>query len=297
MYQAPEVFIDSSYVSYFNIFSTWKWYKQEYIFDDNDYRLNGDFNPMEDKNYEKMLEHKFLASIYGVLQQVIPFIDKSKILFAIDCDKKDIWRNHYYPLYKSHRYNKKFPFNLKPSFDFLLKELLPIHCENQNSKMLQVNNAEADDIIATIILQKYKQTQDTNNIVIASDRDLSQLCPYTKMYDLTKEEIMIESTYRHDKVLDVISDPTNVGDFLLYKALKGDNSDKISGFLPRTGPKTAVKYINNKEELKRICEEKPEALKNLKTNLKIMNLEKIPDNIKADIWEQYKEICEKLNYN
>ncbi len=288
MFNCPDIFVDSSYVSYFNIFSTWKWYKKEYIFDDNDYRLNGDFDPMEDPEYEKMLEYKFNKSLFGVINQSVAFLDRSKIYFILDCPKKDIWRNHYYPLYKGKRYNKKYEFSLTESFNFLINEVINNHCDNHNSKVLDIDNAEADDIIAHIILNKYKTKGNKNNIVIASDRDLTQLCPYTKQFDLHQNEITIESSYIKDKVQDLVEDKENIGDFLLYKALQGDKSDNITGFLPRTGPKTAIKYINNKEELKKVCKENKEALKLLNRNLKIMNLSKIPDKIKTDIWDLWE---------
>ena len=132
----------------------------------------------------------------------------------------------------------------------------------------------------------------TDNIIIASDRDISQLCNYAKMYDLFKTEITIETTYRQDKVETLIEDTEDVPTFLLYKALKGDNSDKINGFRPRTGPKTAAKFINNKDELKEICNNDKESFQRLKNNLKIMDFKRMPERIKNDIWKEWEKINE-----
>ena len=294
MYKCPDIFIDSSYLSYFSIFSSWKWYKNEFIYDDNDYRLKGDFDPMTDKEFEKHLERKFIGSVFGVLNYVIPLIDRSKILYVLDCSKKDIWRNHYYPSYKMHRYDKQLEFDISPGFDYLIKYLIPILCEKHNSKTIRVDNSEADDIIGHIILEKHNQTQETDNVIVASDRDISQLCPYAKMYDLFKTEITIETSYISDKTESLIEDKEDVSTFLLYKALKGDNSDKINGFRPRTGPKTAAKLINNKDELKKICNNDNEAFRVLKNNLKIMDFKRMPERIKQDIWREWEKINENI---
>jgi len=289
MYTSPDIFVDLSYVSYFSIFASWKWYKNEFIYDDTDYRLAGDFDPMTDPEYEKYLERKLSSTLFGCLTTVVPIIDRSRVFYAIDCSKKDIWRNHFYPTYKMHRYNKPLGFNIKESFNYILKEYIPIICEKYGSHMLSSDNAEADDIIGHIILEKAKHN-DTNNLVIASDRDLTQLCPYTKIYDLYKTELTIETSYVADKTIEMIEDTEDVGTFLLYKALKGDNSDKINGFRPRTGPKTAAKFINNREELKDVCNNNVQCFKNLKTNLKIMDLTRIPETIKTNIWNLWEEV-------
>lgn len=267
-------------------------YKDEFIYDDGDYRLKGDFDPMSDKEFETHLERKFTSAVFTVLNYYVPFIDRSRIIYIIDCSKKDIWRNHYYPSYKMHRYDKKLEFDISESFEFLKEYLIPILCEKHGSKIIKVDNAEADDIIGHIILKKYETEKRTDNIIIASDRDISQLCNYAKMYDLFKTEITIETTYRQDKVETLIEDTEDVPTFLLYKALKGDNSDKINGFRPRTGPKTAAKFINNKDELKEICNNDKESFQRLKNNLKIMDFKRMPERIKNDIWKEWEKINE-----
>ena len=286
MFNAPEIFIDTSYVAYFNIFATWKWYTREYIYDDDDYRLDGTFDPITDKEFECMLEYKFRSSINDVIFSLINSVDKSKVYFACDCIKRDIWRNEYYDLYKRQRYDKKQPFNLSGSFSFLMNRLIPIECENNKHKMISVKNAEADDIIGHIVINNKKE-----NFIITNDRDLAQLDKYAKIYNLLKDNINIKNVYKKEKVDDIIKN-NNTGDFILYKALKGDNSDNITGFLPRTGPKTASKYISNKSLLKDICNKNKEAYDALKRNIKIMDLTKIPDCIKKDIWNEW-ENCQQ----
>ena len=293
MFNSPDIFVDVSYVTYFTMHSTWSWYKKEFILDDNDYRLNGDFDPSTDPEFALQLEKRFGWNVYGLINKIVPLADKGRIVFAIDCSKKYIWRNHYFPQYKLKRYHTKTPYNFKGSFEMIVNDYIPSKCEQDGSKMIKVNNAEADDIIGHIILQKRKSGDDRENIIIASDRDLSQLCSTTtKMYDIFKKQITMETSYKKDKVIDQIDDCDDVGTFLLYKALKGDNSDGIPSPFGKCGPKTSIKYINNREMLTEACKKNPQAVKNLKRNLMIMDLRQIPKQIQNDIWNSWKGVDE-----
>jgi 5'-3' exonuclease len=74
---------------------------------------------------------------------------------------------------------------------------------------------------------------------------------------------------------------------LMMKILTGDSSDNIFAIHKKLGPKTAMKYITNEEELKKKCED--ETIKeNLDRNKKLIDMENIPENYKKEIIDKFE---------
>lgn len=108
------------------------------------------------------------------------------------------------------------------------------YLQNLPVNLLSINYVEADDVIAYLALDCFK---DSNKIYIMStDKDFLQLCTERiNIYSPTKKRI-----YGPKEVLDEYKiHPTN---FILYKALNGDTSDNIDG-IKGVGPKTIIKYF------------------------------------------------------
>lgn len=106
-------------------------------------------------------------------------------------------------------------------------QVLPIN-------MLSIDHVEADDVIAYLALDFFKESEKV--YIMSSDKDFLQLCDNRIfVYSPTKKRI-----YGPAEVLsDYQVHPNN---FVLYRALDGDASDNVPG-IELAGPKTIVKHF------------------------------------------------------
>ena len=102
-------------------------------------------------------------------------------------------------------------------------------------KTVQIDKVEADDVIAYM---REELSHDPNNkiFIVSSDKDYLQLA---------KENLIIyrpieKKYYTPETILETFG--CSVDNFLLYKLLMGDSSDKIEG-LKGLGPKKLYKYF------------------------------------------------------
>ena len=112
-------------------------------------------------------------------------------------------------------------------------------------KSLEVENYEADDIIATYV--KIAKKENIETLVISSDKDLMQLIQDgVSLYDPMKnikigpEAVLEKFGVSADKVIDV-------------QALAGDSSDNVPG-VPGIGVKTASQLINEFGSLEKLLD-------------------------------------------
>lgn len=213
-------------------------------------------------------------NIYSSLYKVK---DTRTVVLAVD-DKKS-WRYDIWDRYKEDRKKKKdkdnFPWDLFfQKYDELIEEFrthLPF-------KVLKVSRAEADDIIGTIALE----TPDITEIV-SNDKDFLQLCsPRVKVYNPMKQQHVSHPDPRF---------------FLVEQCFIGQAKDSIFNIKtpddwpegkrkPGFGPKSFEKVVEFgwKEWLK-----KEDLGDRFKRNIALMDLSRIPEEIKADIMKQYRE--------
>lgn len=135
---------------------------------------------------------------------------------VIACDNKNCWRKETYPYYKANRKKarEKSELNWNEIFQFLngirqdLNEYFPY-------RVIDVETAEADDIIASLV---FKCPKDENILILSGDKDFIQLHVYrnVKQYDPVRKKFIT-----HD-------DPEI---FLKEHVLKGDSSDGVPNFL------------------------------------------------------------------
>ena len=105
------------------------------------------------------------------------------------------------------------------------------------NKILKYPGLEADDCLS-IMTKKIKKTFPEGKItIITSDRDYLQLaCENVELYDL-----------KYKKLTERKSSYNNAEKDLFVKILTGDKSDNIPGIFTKCGPKTAIKYFEDKE--------------------------------------------------
>lgn len=205
---------------------------------------------------------------------------------VICCDDKNYWRKQIFPYYKAHRRadREKSPLDWNNIFTILnkvrdeLKETFPW-------RVLQVETAEADDIIGTLCHRfgKILKADGVENILILSgDKDFGQLQKYANVEQfspVTKKWIRIN----------------NPEAFLREHIMKGDRGDGIPNFL--SGDNCIVAGQRQKPLMSKkldtwisldpldFCNDM--MLRNYKRNEALVNLDMIPSDIQEQINNQY----------
>ena len=212
---------------------------------------------------------------------------------VIACDDKNYWRKQVYPYYKANRKKDREASEL--DWNTLFESLNNIRQELKDYfpyKVIQVDHAEADDIIAVLVKEYHSQGK---LLILSGDKDFGQLQKYPNVT-------------QYSPVLKKYISCTNPDLFLKEHILKGDSSDGIPNFLSednvfvmgiRQSPVTSKRLAGwILQEPEQFCNEA--MLRNYKRNQKLIDLEFVPDDIKTQTLEQYntqiKDSSKLFNY-
>jgi DNA polymerase-1 len=181
-----------------------------------------------------------IGAVFGFTSMLMKLLADMKPTYAVvifDYGRKN-FRHDLYPAYKANR--PPAPEDLKPQFPLVREAARAL-----NLPILEQDNYEADDIIATLA----KRAEHNHLLVniVSSDKDLMQLIDGNiTMYDPIKNKVIgtkeVEEKFGvpPSKLLDVLS-------------MIGDSSDNVPG-IPGIGPKTAVELINQYGTLDAVLE-------------------------------------------
>ena len=147
-----------------------------------------------------------------------------------------------------HSIYKDYKANRPPMPPELREQLAPLKsiCNAMGMPVVEIPDVEADDVIATLAVMGAKKG--IPMIISSLDKDLMQLVedPLIKMVNTM-----------NNKVYDVAGVQEKFGvhpdQIIDYLALVGDTSDNIPG-VPKVGPKTAVKWLNEFKDLEGITQ-------------------------------------------
>lgn len=175
------------------------------------------------------------AAVRGVISMVKKLMKDypdSNIAVVFDAKGKT-FRHEMYAQYKANR---------PPMPDDLRVQIEPIHriIEALGVPLLVVEGVEADDVIGTLANQATEQQIDT--LISTGDKDMAQLVSD----HVTLVNTMDNSTTDRQGVMDKFGVPPER--IIDYLALVGDSADNIPG-VPKCGPKTAVKWLNQYDSL------------------------------------------------
>ncbi len=232
---------------------------------------------------------KHIGAIWHFLNTLRKFLEENnynKVVVFWDSDTNSSQRRLIYPKYKLNRRNDSNEIK-QDSYDEQ-KQRVKQYLEEMFVRQLEVENSEADDLIAY-----YCQiSEDENKTIFSSDRDLTQLIS-------EKVSIYSPSTKRYYKMGDTIK----MSDFEVphynvktIKILTGDSSDNIDGIF-YLGEKTLIKFfpelLEKEVELSDILSKGEKLLKENKDNKSLQNLlsGKTKDGIFGD---EYYVINKKL---
>lgn len=199
----------------------------------------------------------------------------NNVIFMVDCSRSAIWRMDVLQTYKGTRTSPRdFPSNVFSHFyNVILKDLK----ETLGVKSISCPRAEADDI--AYVLSKHYSGLGKNVTLLTLDSDYAQMVgPKVSVHDL-KGNCILEKACKKAG--------TEAGDaqaYLLAKCIQGDVSDCITSIRPKVGPKTALKLARDPELLAKELEN-PETRAKYELNRKLIDLSRMPDDIKAGIEE------------
>jgi len=201
-------------------------------------------------------------------------------------DNRKYWRKEFFPFYKAGRKKsrKNSDLDWHLIFDMLAKFKVELK-ENFPYKVIDVEGAEADDIIGTLVP---RHIMHENILIISSDGDFLQLQMYNgrskysvKQYNPTQKKFLISE---------------NPLDELKQKIINGDKGDGIPNILSPSD--TFVREIRQKvmteaKLTKFMSENYTEYDENSKIgfsrNQTLIDLRNIPDDIQSKIINTYEE--------
>ena len=213
------------------------------------------------------------GAIYGVINMLRSLISEYQPeLMAVVFDARGkTFRDDLFAEYKANR---------PPMPDELAAQVEPLHAlvRALGLPMLQIQGVEADDVIGTLARQAGEQGIPT--VISTGDKDMAQL---------VDERVTLVNTMSNT-VLDGAGveakfgvPPARIIDLL---ALMGDSSDNIPG-IPRVGPKTAAKWLNQYGSLDAViasaADIKGKVGESLRDNLETLALSRELATIRTDV--------------
>jgi len=231
---------------------------------------------------ENMVRHMVLNSLRSYK---VKFGDEYGEMI-IACDNTNYWRKQVFPYYKANRKKsiEKSELDWKAIFECLnkiraeLKEYFPY-------RVIDIESAEADDIIGTLVSDRGTMLAGGEQILILSgDKDFIQLHTYAnvKQYDPVRKKFI-----KHD----------NPEQYLLEHIIKGDAGDGVPNILSadnclvtgeRQRPiisKKLSQWVNMKPE--EFCDER--TLRNYFRNRQLIDLQMTPIEICEKVRDSYKQ--------
>lgn len=207
---------------------------------------------------------------------------------VIACDGRKYWRKDIFPYYKASR--KKSREQSKIDWESVFQILNKVRDEIRDNfpyPVIQVAEAEADDIIATICKVEGRELGGDPILILSGDKDFIQLHKYSnvKQYDPTRKRWIAHN------------DPSL---YLKEHVLRGDTGDGIPNFL---SPDDVFVSAGRQKQLRQtvidqiLSADWPEdwtgmtdqLLRNYHRNLTLIDLERIPENVQNDILSDYEE--------
>lgn len=227
---------------------------------------------------EDLLRHMILNSIRSYNSK---FRDTYGEMI-IACDDSMSWRKQIFPYYKANRKKNREDSEIdwKAMFEILAKVKAELR-EYFPYRVIQVKNAEADDVIGTLA----SEFGNTNEkiLIISGDKDFRQLQNYMNVfqYDPIRKKNIVEN---------------NPERYLKEHIIRGDKGDGVPNFLSPDDSlvlNTRQKSISSKkldiwlgQEPEEFCNES--MLRGWKRNQQMVDLNFIPQEIKDQIIEVYK---------
>jgi len=211
-----------------------------------------------------------VRGVISMLRKLAKDYPGSTLVVIFDAPGKT-FRDDLYSEYKANR--DSMPEDLR-------EQIEPIHniIRAMGLPLLVVPDVEADDVIGTLARQATLAERKT--VVSTGDKDMAQLVND----HVTLVNTMTETHMDSAAVLDKFGVPPER--IIDYLALMGDSVDNIPG-VPKVGPKTAAKWLNQYGSLDAIMEQSDNITgkvgENLRSSLEQLPLSRTLTTIKCDV--------------
>lgn len=234
-------------------------------------------------NDESMIRHMILNSIRMYNKR---YRDEYGQM-VICADGMNTWRKDYYPYYKAKRKKSRDESSQDWNEIFRILHLVRDEIkENLPYKVIHMEGVEADDIIASLVLQSQEFGMNEPMMIVSSDKDFIQL----QKFNNVKQFSPIQKKMVKDD---------NPRSYLFNHIMKGDTGDGIPNVLSdddtfvsdkKQTPlrKTRIaEWLENSDNLRAVMDD--EIYRNYQRNKKLIDLTEVPEPIQQNIINNYNE--------
>tara|TARA_Y100001972_G_scaffold106266_1_gene134510 strand:- start:166 stop:1035 length:870 start_codon:yes stop_codon:yes gene_type:complete len=234
-------------------------------------------------NDESMIRHMILNSIRMYNKR---YRDEYGQM-VICADGMNTWRKDYFPYYKAKRRKNRDESSQDWNEIFRILHLVRDEIkENLPYKVVHMEGVEADDIIASLVLQSQEFGMNEPMMIVSSDKDFIQL----QKFNNVKQFSPIQKKFVKDD---------NPRTYLFNHIMKGDTGDGVPNVLSdddtfvsdkKQTPlrKTRIaEWLENSEDLRSVMPE--EIFRNYQRNKKLIDLTEVPETIQESIIYNYNE--------
>ncbi|MAT66182.1 MAG: DNA polymerase I [Gammaproteobacteria bacterium] len=213
------------------------------------------------------------GAVYGVvnmLKRLLKDYQPEHVAVVFDAKGKT-FRDEMFEHYKANR---------PPMPEELAAQIEPLHAivRALGFPVLQVPGVEADDVIGTLARQADARGEPV--VISTGDKDMAQLVEG----GITLVNTMSNTRLDREGVVDKFGVPPER--IIDYLALVGDSSDNIPG-VPKVGPKTAAKWLNEYGSLDALIEQagsvRGKVGESLRANLEQLDLSRQLATIRCDL--------------
>ena len=199
-------------------------------------------------------------------------------------DDKNYWRREIFPFYKKNRKqereNSKYDWDQVFSVLNILRDEIKDHFPYQ---VIQVAGAEADDVIASLVVSESEQEVPEETLILSADKDFIQLHKYSFV-----------SQYDPIRNRDIVNE--NPVQYLQEHIIKGDRSDGIPNILTCDDAIVTGKPQKkmSKEKISSLASMDPQdftnfiRLRNWKRNSNLIDFSNIPEDVVNRIMNTYE---------
>jgi len=258
------IFIDGSYFCFYRYHSLLAWWKNAFP---------EELDVLKDPYQNQVFVNKFTKIFVESVQKLpknlqLPKNSKPTIIVGKDCKRADIWRTSLFPGYKGTRANGAEDGFMGGQF-FKMVYDDELFLKGGVTKVLKHSHLEADDCIAIAAKHLLQSEPNCEIYIVTSDKDYLQLAePRIHLYNLAFKKLTDQKSCTGDAACD-----------LFCKIVTGDISDNIPSVFPKCGPKTAMKYYENRQLFEKKLSEDEKFQKQYELNRKIIDFNYIPQEL------------------
>jgi len=234
-------------------------------------------------NDEQMIRHMILNSIRMYNKR---YRDEYGQM-VICADGMNTWRKEYFPYYKANRKKGREESDQDWNEIFRILHLVKEEIrDNLPYKVIHMDGVEADDIIASLVLETQEFGKDEPVMIVSSDKDFIQLQKYknVKQFSPIQKKMVTDDNPRT---------------YAFNHIMRGDSGDGVPNVLSADDTFVSEKsqtplrqnrineWLENSDNLRDIMPE--EIYRNYQRNKKLIDLTEIPKDIQTTIINTFME--------